>query len=117
MAKLISVICICLAALPVLAQPPARYQVATIMDVKAHQDGGSAVIRYDVSVQVGDAVYCVLYTPTSESITVKYAAGRQLLVLVEEKTIKYNDILGQSREVPILSQTPAVKPPKETGAH
>ena len=30
--------------------------------------------------------------------TVKYAAGRELLVLVGEKTIRYNNILGQSLE-------------------
>jgi hypothetical protein len=33
--------------------------------------------------------------------------GRQLLVLVGKKTIEYNDILGQSLEVPIISQKPA----------
>jgi hypothetical protein len=41
--------------------------------------------------------------------TIKYAAGRELLVQVNEKTITYNDILGQSLEVPIVSQKPDAK--------
>jgi hypothetical protein len=46
--------------------------------------------------------------------TVKYAAGRDLLVLVGKNTITYNDILGQSFAVPIESQRPAptLKPSK-----
>jgi hypothetical protein len=44
--------------------------------------------------------------------TIKYAAGRELLVRVNEHTITYNDILGQSLEVPIVSQRPAAKQPK-----
>jgi hypothetical protein len=44
--------------------------------------------------------------------TVNYAAGRELLVLDGEKTITYNDILGQSQEVPIVSQRSATKQPK-----
>jgi len=40
---------------------------------------------------------------------VKYAAGRELLVLVGEKTITYNDILGQSRDVAILRRKSAVQ--------
>jgi hypothetical protein len=44
--------------------------------------------------------------------TVKYAAGRELSVLVGKKTITYNDILGQSQEVPIVSQRSATKQPK-----
>jgi len=39
--------------------------------------------------------------------TVKYAAGRELLVLVGKKTITYNDILGRSFTVPIQSQKAA----------
>jgi len=45
----------------------------------------------------------VLYTPPLGEGTVKYAAGRDLLV--GNRTIRYNDILDQSFEVPIESQT------------
>jgi hypothetical protein len=49
---------------------------------------------------------------------VKYAAGRDLLVLVGKNKITYNDILGQSYDVPIESQSPAAKPkPSRSVSH
>ena len=107
MLKLMCVICICSVAFPVFGQS-AKYQVATITDVKVHQtgDGASDVVSYDVSVKVGDTIYVALYTPPLHENTVKYAAGRNLLVLVGRTTITYNDILGRSREVPIISRRP-----------
>jgi hypothetical protein len=63
-----------------------------------------------VAVKVGGTIYVVLYTPPLGEETVKYSAGRDLLVLVGKRTIRYNDILGQSFEVPIESQKPAAKP-------
>ena len=61
----------------------------------------------DVSINVGDTIYVVLYTPALGEETVKYAAGRDLLVLVGKSTITYNDLLGRSFTVPIESQKPA----------
>jgi hypothetical protein len=43
---------------------------------------------------------------------VQYRAGLSLLVLVGSKTITFNDILGNSRKVPILSRKPV--PPKSS---
>ena len=79
-------------------------------------DGATEVASYDVSVKVGDTIYTVLYTPPLNLNTVKYAAGRSLLVLVGKKTITYNDMLGRSFEVPILSQKPATDP-KQSKLH
>jgi hypothetical protein len=107
------VIGICLVTVPVFCQSTSQYQVATITEVKPHQaagDGGSNLAGYDVSLKVGETTYVVLYTPPLGEKTAKYAAGRSLLVLVGEKTITYNDILGRSFEVPIESQKPATKP-------
>jgi len=84
--------------------------VGTITEVKVHKTAGSGAsdaASYDVSVKVGDTIYMVLYTPPLGEETVKYSAGRDLLVLVGKRTIRYNDILGQSFEVPIESQRPA----------
>jgi len=108
MLKVIRVICICLVTLPVFCESASKYEVATITDVKSHpaDDSASDVIRYDVSVKVGDTVYVVLYTDPLGASTVKYSAGRQVLVYVGKNTITYNDILGQSHEVPIISQKP-----------
>ena len=112
MFKLTCVICICLMTFPTFSQSASKYEVATIMDVKTHQttgDSASDLISYDVSVKVGDTIYVVLYTDPSGMKTVKYAAGRNLLVLVGEKTITYNDLLGRSLEVPIMNKKPATE--------
>jgi hypothetical protein len=98
-------------------QSTSKYQVGTITEVKLHQSAGggaSDAASYDVSVKVGDTIYVVLYTPAPGEETVKYAAGRDLLVLVGKNTISYNDILGRSFVVPIESQKPAanIKPSK-----
>ena len=113
MLKLVGLFLICLTMFPAFGQSTSKYQVGTITEVKPHQDAGSGtseVANYDVSVKVGDTIYVVLYTPPLGEITVKYAAGRDLLVLVGKNKITYNDILGQSYDVPIESQKPAAKP-------
>jgi hypothetical protein len=113
MLKLVRVICICLMTLPAICHAASKYEVATIMAVEPHQataDGASHDVSYEVSVKVGGTIYVVLYTPPLGTDTVKYAAGRELLVLVGEKTITYNDLLGQSQEVTILRRKPAVHP-------
>jgi hypothetical protein len=95
---------------PAFGQSTSKYQVGTITEVKTHQAAGSGAsdaASYDVSVKVGDIIYVVLYTPALGEDTVKYVAGRDLLVLVGKNTITYNDILGRSFAVPIESQQPA----------
>jgi len=113
MLRLVGVFCICLTTFPVFCQSTSKYQVGTITEVKTHQTDASSTsdaVSYDVSVKVGDTIYVVLYTPPLGGETVKYAAGRELLVLVGKRTIRYNDILGQSFEVPIENHKSAVKP-------
>src|SRR5215470_7354726 len=109
MLRIMRVMWICLVTLPAICEP-AKYQVATITDVKPHQPGdteSSDVAKYDVSVKVADTVYLVLYTDTIGANTIKYAAGRELLVHIGKTSITYNDILGRSNEVPIISQKPS----------
>ena len=113
MLRLLGVFCIGLTTLPVLCQSNSKYQLGTITSVQTHLargDSFSDVVSYDVSVKVGDTIYVVLYTPLLGEKTVKYAAGRDLLVLVGKDTIRYNDIVGRSFEVPIESQRPVEKP-------
>jgi hypothetical protein len=112
MLKVMRVICICLMTLPAVCQSASKYEVATIIAVEPHQaagDGATHDVGYEVSVKVGGTIYVVLYTQPLGTDTVKYAAGRELLVLVGEKTITYNDILGQSQDVTILRRKPAVQ--------
>lgn len=104
-------IIVCAVALPAFCESPAKYEVATILDVQPHRSAGdtssSAGASYDVSVKVAGTIYLTLYTDTLGTSTVRHAAGRQLLVHVSKTTITYNDILGRSQEVPIISQKPA----------
>lgn len=113
MLRLAGVFCICLTTVPILCQSTSKYQIGTITAVKTHVAPGGGVsdaVSYDVSVKVGDTIYVVLYTPPLGEETVKYSAGRDLLVLVGKSTIRYNDILGRSFEVPIESHKTAAKP-------
>src|SRR6266852_5135275 len=113
MPRLVGLFLVFLTMFPAFGQSASKYQVGTITEVKAHQAAGSSAsdaASYDVSVKVGDTIYVVLYTPPLGEETVKYSAGRDLLVLVGKRTIRYNDILGQSFEVSIESQKPAAKP-------
>ena len=85
--------------------------MATIVDVKTHQSSETAAAdtgKYDVALKVGETIYVVLYTPPYGMDTVKYKTGRNLMALVGKSAITYNDLLGQSFEVPIISQKPAV---------
>ena len=113
MRKLIGVIALGLLSFPALCQSTSKYQVATIIEVKAHQAAGknaSEPASYDVTAKVGDTIYVVLYTPPLGEVPQKYAAGRELLVLIENNTVTYNDLLGQSFQVPIQSRRPAAEP-------
>jgi hypothetical protein len=110
MRRLAGVIALCLLTLPAFCQSTSKYQVATILEVKPHQDesrASSEITSYDVSVQVGDVIYIVRYTPHLGESGAKYASGRDLMVQVGKTTITYNDIMGRSYEVPIESQRPA----------
>lgn len=116
MSKLLFVACLWFTALSAFGQSASTYQVGTITAVKPHQfavESGSDVSSYDVSVRVDDTIYQVLYTPPLGASPIKYAAGRNLLVLVGEKTLRYNNIAGESFEVPIVSRK-AVNDAKQT---
>lgn len=117
MRKTVGVILVCLSTLAMFGELQSKYQVGTIMDVQVHPTAAGApsdAVSYDVTLKVGDTIYTLLYTPPLGTLTVRYAAGRELLVLVGKKTITYNDILGVSLEVPIVSRKPATdaKPSK-----
>ena len=102
-----ALICTCMCAVFAFSQSATNtnYRIATVLAVTPHQSSGSAdpaTPTYDVSVRVGNAIYVVLYTPPLGLQNAKYAAGAEVVVLVGEKTITYNDISGNSIAVPIL---------------
>ena len=81
-----------------------QYQTATIVEVQTHQPANLDKPAYDVSLRVKNTIYVVLYTPAADTGAAKHAAGREVLILVSEKTIKSNDLLGSPFEMPILSK-------------
>ena len=99
-------ICTCLCTVFAFSQfaPTPKYRIATVLAVAPHgsNSSDSSTPTYDVSVRVGNTVYVVLYTPPLGMQNAKYAAGAEVVVLVGDKTITYNDISGNSIEVPIL---------------
>ena len=113
MLRFVTIFLVCLTTLQTFGQSTSKWVVGTITDVRIHQTPNPddfGTVSYDVSVKVGNTVYVVLYTPPLGEETVKYAGGRDLLVLVGKSTIRYNDMLGQSHDVPIESQRPTAKP-------
>src|SRR6266576_2548244 len=104
----VSLLLICLASgsVALCLSPENNYQPATILEVKRDQSADSAnpsAARYDISLRVGETIYVVLFTEPPGSYGVEHIAGLEKLVLVGKNTITFNDILGRSREVPILS--------------
>lgn len=78
------------------------YQPATIMGVTRHPNapGEPGIARYDVTLKVGNNVYVVLYSPPHGQNTVEYAAGMDILVLVENNSIRFSK-LGTTGEAQI----------------
>lgn len=109
MLRKLILICACLCSVPALCQSvgSTKYQVATVLTVDPHSSDANAypsAPSYDVALQVGNTVYVVLCTPRYGLQTAKYAAGRQVLVLVGEKTLTYNDIYGDTVALPIVAR-------------
>jgi hypothetical protein len=103
MSRCLSLILVITAVLSALcgSQSPS-YQPATITGVTLHPNapGEPGIARYDVTLKVGNNVYVVLYTPPQGQNTVEYAAGMDILVLVENDSIRFSK-LGTTGEAPI----------------
>jgi hypothetical protein len=92
---------------PAIGQMKSEYQPGTILAVVPRQSKtADEITSYDVSVRVANTVYVCLYTPPPGSGTPLYAAGREMLFKVGEKSMTLSDMAGASVEVPIESKTP-----------
>ena len=97
------------------AQDKQVWQAGTIVDVKPHQapsgtDNSGAdqsAGQYDVSVQVGKKIYVVLFSPANGWDQAQYYVGMNRTVLVEGDTLKFNDLLGRTHTMPIISRKDA----------
>ena len=84
------------------------YQPATIIAVNPHPSAGNLNpdgALYEVSVKVNRTLYVVVTKSPSPSGSIQYSVGREVLVKVGDDTITWNDIMGESHEVPIISRT------------
>ena len=93
---------------------PSQYQSGLVLEVKEHPGGEipatektPPIKRYDISVQVKDVVYVILFTPRPGMHGFQTLAGMDLLVQVQQKNMLFNDLLGRSMSAPIISQHPA----------
>jgi hypothetical protein len=106
MRKIKLILLVCSISLLGFSQSSPKYQVATILNVVAVQSAhDEAPNVYHISVKLDNTVYVVRYV-TEEGNSPKYMAGMQLPVSVGEDTIKFNDLLGHSHEVPIVKKRP-----------
>ena len=107
MRRILCIALMCAVTASVLGQSSSsKYQPGTIMAIKDHLDPNDSTKRYDISIKVGNTMYVVLYTPPPGTYGFQYSAGQDLLVSVGNKTITYNDLLGNARTFPIVSRSP-----------
>jgi hypothetical protein len=100
---------ICALILPACCQmSSSQYQPGTIVAVALHQSSpgqeGGNIIRYDVSVKVGNTIYMTLYTPPNGYSGVEFSAGIEKLFLVGTSTLTFNSASWGKTEVPIVGQ-------------
>src|SRR5690242_19511750 len=88
----------CVASAACLGQPSKdKYEVGNVMAAQIHESAsgeGEKVVRYDVTLHIGNTEYVVLYTPPNGRKTVEYHLGRDSLFLVRKDTIVFHDLLG-----------------------
>ena len=87
-----------------------KWVTGTIMDVQRHDSSveqTSSTERWDVSVRVGETIYVVLVTAPPGNAGIEYRKGIDKAVLVGEKTMTFNDMLGRTYVMPIIATKPA----------
>jgi hypothetical protein len=87
----------------------ARWQVATITEAKLHSPtagNDSSTVQYEVTARIENTEYVVLYVAPAGSLpdVARYRLGQDVPALVGTDTIKYSDLTGTTRDVPILSR-------------
>ncbi len=107
---LLAILIAAVAVATVAQESSSKFHPGTVLKVVKHQPTSDKPAntpeKYDVTVQQGDMVYVVLVTPLPGR-HIEYSAGLQVMMSVGEKTIKFNDLQGQTKEVPIVSSRKA----------
>lgn len=87
-----------------------KYQIGNVMAAQVHEATPGEdpnVLRYEVTLHIGNTEFVVLYTPPHGQKTVEYHLGRDGLFLVQKDTIVFHNMLGERQEVPIVSRKPS----------
>ena len=109
---LIPALVLVFAALALAAPPQEKWEAGTILNVAKHapaQDEQGNYL-YDMTVQVGEKTFVVLYDSPLDSEIGNYKQGIEVTVLVGESTMKLNDIMGRTHDLPILAISEPQKP-------
>lgn len=97
---------LCTASVSAFAQttPQPKYLPGTITAVERHQETDPAVTqtRYEVTVQIEDTAYVVLYAPPYGTNTVEYSVGIQKLIGVGKDALILPGRDDRQEELPIL---------------
>ena len=106
----VTVVCALIAFLCITMQKSSAekkvWQAGTILEVKAHpsKSGDSyGPQKYDISLQVGRTIYVVLYAPKEEMPELEFYVGMARTVLVEDEFVTFNDLLGHTHPMRIVS--------------
>ena len=109
MYKRVAILVMCLSTVLGFCQSAPKYQTASILEVVPLQttaNESDSVPVYKITLQTSSTTYVVLYTYSPNTELVRYSTGMQTTVLVEENSIKFNDILGRTYELPIIGRRP-----------
>jgi hypothetical protein len=93
-----------------------EWQHGVIIGVEKQPDSqvaDSQLSTYDISVRVGSTVYLVSYVVPKNSSMVEYRVGADLVVLVGETTLTFNDLQGNPHTVKILRKETAAPAGKQ----
>jgi len=82
------------------------WQPGTIIRVKAHEVSSvekDVAKQYDISVQVGQKIYVTSYTMKGGEPDLELYVGMARMVLIDGETLTFNDLLGHSHSLRIVS--------------
>jgi hypothetical protein len=92
MVRISVLLLLCIGIVPALCQTSSpKYQPGTILAIDRHSAGSPGgdddKTRYDVTVQIDETQYVVLYEPVQGSNTVEFSQGLEFLFLVGKDTL------------------------------
>jgi len=106
---LICILIMCVAVVKSPGQDKKPWRSGTILDVKTHQaaPGADQAKQYDITVKVGKKIYLTLYTPQDNEPEPGNYVGMARTVQVDGDMLRFNDLLGHTRELKIVSSKDA----------